>query len=365
MDTSRVGAASLRVWRAASGRSATAEIPLGQPLAVRVSAALGGGRWLVEIAGREFAAESALALAPGARLDVIASRSGPQLELRVIGGGARFDELRFALAALSQAGPRAGAAAALAAPRDLPLPGDVARLLAPLDPRAPTDTIAAAVRRLIEDTGLLLERRLRAWLEAGASRGQENRELPEDVRGDLRARLAAALRAPSSPATGPPFAAAGDGARTLAEEVIARQIDLAFQWLRDGALRLQVPIALGDSGVLAELRVHPDAARQGEEGAAGRRACRFEMRFELPAIGRLLALVHWAGSDLDARVVVERDDVRALAEPELARLGEALRAFGFSTVRTCVDVDRERLHRPELAEEAWPPGGGAIFEARA
>jgi hypothetical protein len=395
----RIDAAVLRVDLPATGSRALGPVPLGTPLVARVESPLGGGRWLIDLAGLRLQAETALSLVAGDLLEVVASRNGEAVELRLLRSAVRFDEVRYAAATLAQAGARAGSVSTLPAPGDLArlidaaLAGDaippaerpaliglakaLAAFSAPLTRDTDLNATASFVRRLLEDAGLLFEARVRAALAEAPAASAEHAPLPDVVQRDARVLLAslatrlaahapAAARAPNEQATGAAPADVDDAVPAalsdrIGEALLERQLNLAGEWLESGRLTIGLPLVIGSDTRLAELRIDTDASRKSRDGEP--RAFAFEVRVELPELGRLDALVRWAGREVSARIIVDQEELEPLVRAELSPLAAALRRAGFEHVTTDVVVDPLRLARnTEPAPSV--PHGGRIIDAR-
>jgi hypothetical protein len=372
-------------------------LPVGRPLSARVIEFKGEGRWTLDLDGRRVTVQAGMALSPGDRLELIASRHESVVELRVLQVAARLDDVQYAAALLAEAGARNQAVPAWpSAARLIDLlramasrPGadratatvasQLAELTLPLDAALDAGPIADGLRRHVEDGGLLLESRLRAWMEdrgGTASRsGGSAPHLPANVQKDLRALLGIARRVLGfdDPAAAAPAQSAGPDhnlqpdaphraeQQMLADRALARQVDLAYQWLRWGILHVEVPVRMGHHVVTADLRIGGDDQTETVEGI---RPLSFDVRVDLPELGRLEAWVQWARHDLSARLFVERPDVEVLARQELGSLEEGWRRAGFGRVSVQITVDPVRLSGPPQARETPAMPGGSIFNAR-
>src|SRR5262245_54185774 len=106
MDISRTTGTVLRLEPAIGPSAQVSGLPLGTPLAAVVDGPAGDGGWVIDVAGRQLVARTMMALAPGDRLDVVATRSGSSIELHVLQAAARFDDTQYAAATLAQNGAR-------------------------------------------------------------------------------------------------------------------------------------------------------------------------------------------------------------------------------------------------------------------
>jgi hypothetical protein len=371
---------------------------VGQRIAAVVAEVLGSGEALIDTAGLRMVARTSVSLTPGEQLELEVVRSGPEIQLRVVGSRADAPEALRAAAALYQARlqapagvqpPNAAPEAALredvaawlrAATPVLPA-GEVAKLtelLSSVRADLPVARLAQAIRGLVEDGGVFVESRLKAIL-VGLPADATLSSLPPTVAADLRVLLGALARSLTSEAPGraggaatAEIAAENAAARPatdvratdviarLAQQVLAQQLDLALQWVRHGEMHAHVPVQFGPQESSVRLRVLRDAPRDPElaEGPAALHT--FEVSLDLEAIGRLDARVQWAGSSLSARIVVEQDAVVPLVEAELAPLVRGLNEAGFTSVATAVRVDPARLAESDRVAIDPPPGGSLL-----
>lgn len=201
--------------------------------------------------------------------------------------------------------------------------------------------------------------------------------LPASMLGDLKVLLAAlgrSLRAPASRTT----ALAGRNAPTdallpgvleqlagehgrLVEYLLARQVDVAHQWVRDGVLRFDLPLAMPWGTTMASLAIRGDARPSGRDGGGASYA--IELTLSLGPMGRLAAAARWHDDQLSLRLVVEQEGARAVVEPLVPGLVDGLRQAGFAGVTSALDVDATWFVPSDTPPDALPPGG-AVFSAR-
>jgi hypothetical protein len=409
-------AAVLQIDATGVDRRGLPAIPLGRPLAATVTAALTGGRWMLEIEGRGVAVKSAVEMTVGEQVLLVASRTPAGINLRMLASAARLDPAQYAAAILAGAGARPGPAPAFPSSPQLlewlaacaadvsgtvipstnlaTVASQLTKLMAPLDHRQSAEAMAEALEGFVEQGGLFLERRLRSLLEprtvtppALLSRTDVDLSTSIDA-GDIRVLLASVRRALQSANRGAPLgdAAAGPnagelsaaGAATIASgagtaildrerqalvaSALARQLDLAYQWLRHGWVRLELPLALGDAIVMADLCIEVDSSRRPRGGS--QRAFAFDLQVELAGLGRLAALVQWVGRELSASVLVDGPELQTLVRSQLGLLTEGLQRAGFTRVTTSVKVDPVALAGRRAADDDAHGADAHIFTAR-
>jgi hypothetical protein len=381
MSIAKVGAAALRLEHPAGQADAAAGLPVGRPLVLTIVAFQGGDRWLAQVGERHLTVSTTLQLAPGDRLEVEAASREGVTDFRLRGMAARFDQSRYDAAVLQHAGgtltpvtlaPRTERLLALVdallalasgspAGEIATLAGRIADRLQPLDPRQGPAAMADRLRAQLQHGGLLLEPQLAQELDQQGLAAIPGRDLRA-----LAARLAARLSSASSEASRPPSAAAlSDALQSLTSDTLARQLDLALQWLRDGALQLRLPVTVGGEDRQVEFLVR---ARRESTATNRRRSARkqaLDVQVDVPALGRLRARVRWLGSHLSTVLHVERAEVADLVRAEVASLAAGLKQAGFRTVATRIVVDPAVVAHEFFDDREDYRTGGSIFRARA
>jgi hypothetical protein len=361
-----------------------------------VIAAATDGQVLLAVADRQVPARSLLPLPVGQHLQLEVVRTTPFVELRLLGQSPVISDEAFAVATLQiarQAVPAGPPAAALAAllieasagnPEAAATATVIAERVTALGAGDPGQ-LAAQLQQALERGGLLLETQLRAWLHGG---GNAAAGVPPHLTDDLRvllARLAAALGRPMArggpgfPATGaaadlarasagqPEAGATGHALEQMAAGTLRRQAQVAYDWVRHGVLRLDLPVLTDHGAVDAHVRLEPDdSSDAATERRTGSRPCALTVSLSLDPVGRIDIDIRMAPGHLHADIVVERDEVGAWAAAEVSDLTRALRAAGCGDVSTTIRVDAERLAARGRADpDDPPPDGGSILNARA
>ena len=394
MDAGRVDASLLRTLVVDPSAASRTFVP-GQHLTGRVVQALADHQFLLAFGNRQVVAQSALPLVPGQEIAVEVMKAGRRVELRLeppILPASPSGDHTYALATVMQAikaaeGTDAGAlapdgAALLQALGALQQTGRtsiptsqaeaLARLLQPLALTGDSAGLAAAVRDVFENSGLLFEARVRAVVTSlpGATLEQVLTTLQADVK-TLLGRLARdAAGWPNTDETldqelSRGAASLDTAARTLvdqqsvlANQLLGRQADFALRWLADGTVRFDLPVRLpaGDARVAIRLRRDRDAdAEPGQPPSFS-----ITLRLDQEALGAIEARARWWGSTVQAVFHVARDTTRDLLRSELDSLTEGLGAV-FTNVTADVRVDETPL-RDEAGPEPLPelPGGSIV-----
>lgn len=445
MEIPRIEGALLRVAPETVRADPALGLSVGQQVVARVLAS-GDGTALLDLAGRHLHARTSVALAVGQQVELQVTSLGTEIALRLLGGGGVVSDQQLALATLATAqrpaptpAPDLGALlrvleleAGGSAPVDLR--ARLAQLLGGVPASAETSALAGQLRNLLENSGLLFESRVRAWLEAApAAESAPGAPLPPTVAADLKVLLGVLARAlgspvPSTPAGAPasppsaaetpaspspaghagerapqlsttpaplspaalaPSVAAGDALRAhlqqwvaasqgrealsegtslgaLKEAVLARQVETAYHWVRDGTLALDLPLVFNGEAVNAHLRFRrgPDPDAEPEPGsAAGGQGMFFDFALEPPGLGPIRAQAHLVGTRLGVRFIVASPEVAALIGAEWSSLVEGLARGGLGLVRTAVDVDPARARLETLPPPSLPRGG-SVLDAR-
>lgn len=351
-------------------------LALGQQVTARVLAA-GAGTALLDVAGHQLHARTAAPLAPGQQIQLQVTGLGAEIAMRLLGGGGVVSDQQLALATLAtpqRSAPaptpdlgalvkavEAGAGDAIAVELRMRL----ARLLGGLPASTDTDALAGRLRDVLENSGLLFESRLRAWLQGLPGQAPApGTPLPATVAADLKVLLGVLGRALG--VAGPPAPSGSEGA--LREAVLARQVETAYHWVRDGTLAMDLPLVVGGHTVPAQLRFRrgPHADADGDAPSAGATGAGlfFDFALDPPGLGPVRAQAHLVGARLAVRFVVASPQVATLIDEELASLRDALGRDGIGLVRGDVTVDAGRA-RLEPLPPAELPRGGSVLDARA
>ena len=484
IEIQRIDATLLKILGSETATGQRVQLPftVGERVSALVTAQLGDGRVMLEVRGRSLEARSAVPLAPGQALELEVAGLGPEITMRVTSGGPAVSERNFALGVLNtahRAGPPVppadvGALLALVEQDVAHLPEaqrhEVARLLAPLRAASGPEVLAVELKHVLENGGLLLESRVRAWLQQ-AQTPMPADTLPSSVANDLKvllgllgraidrtapppsadsqptasmpvpaallmggiaARLRQAVAAASGPAAsvtsglppedatlhppasseaGAPSPAAKPGAAAAArvtssvgagdalqqralrlvlkeieagapqdrtavdalraehahlkDELLARQVDAAYHWVRDGTLDTHWPLAFGSQTVQAWFRFHRGLEdRDAADARTPAEAFSFDVALDPPGLGPLRAHVAWADSRLRVLFFVAHQPTADAISAELASLTTALETSGFAAVSASVSVDHARSHL-EPMPPPQAPAGGSIFSLRA
>jgi hypothetical protein len=295
---------------------------------------------------------------------------GPVVDLELVESAAAVSDERYALAAVLEARHATPPAAPpsleqvrtlLEGLARLPIPAKhenaraellerAASALLPPPLQADGDKLLEGLRRAIAGSGAFFEGRLAALVTRGST-APDVRVLQDDVKAVL-AELAA-LTSSAAPLE--------DTRAGLVADVLARQVDVAYHKLRDGELRLDVPVLVNGAPADVHLRVRDERGASQDDAAARRQV---ELELELPDIGHVRTSITWTPGHLATRFVVAGAEPAQTLRADLEILSTRLQALGFRHVSLRVDVDPAALAaRPDDPEPPLP--GGSILHVRA
>ncbi len=148
----------------------------------------------------------------------------------------------------------------------------------------------------------------------------------------------------------------------LSEQLLARQTEAAFEWLKNGAFQAELPLQFGTYATQAKIRFFqdPDKSPTRRSGLP----LNANIFLDLPKTGRLEAWARWEGSQIQATLYVQDTAVRDLFEPQLKELSRSLREAGFSSTQLEVRIDPVRLYRMREATEEQPLSDGSLLSLR-
>jgi hypothetical protein len=215
--------------------------------------------------------------------------------------------------------------------------------------------IAALLRDRLASSGV--------FFEAHAARAAGGPPLPAELQADLRVLLASLA---SEAAAQPEVAALR---QRLVDVAGARQLDAALARVRDGEVRVDVPIAFGQQPAAAQLVIKDDGPAPARGGRPRGRAISLVVTH--PDLGPVHAAAQWQpgtlSGELQVRFAVRDDAAAAALKPATADLTSRLQAAGFRHVGVAVVVDPEAATPPlpPPPPDDAPPAGGSIVSALA
>jgi hypothetical protein len=233
-----------------------------------------------------------------------------------------------------------------AAPRDRLL-----ALVRPIPLAAEGDALVEPLRGRLTQGGLAFE------AHAAKAVAGEPRPLMTDLQADVRWLLAALAReADLTPEV--------EALRQrLVDDAGRRQLDVAHARIRDGEIRVDVPLLFGPQETTARLVVGdpPDRAAHPAGGAGGRTIA---LSVTHPELGPIDASARWLdaapGGDLQVRLAVRDDASAAPLAAAADELSARLRAIGFRHVSVAVAVDPDAGAPGDPGPDETPPGGSIL-----
>jgi hypothetical protein len=346
----------------------------GQKLFAKVVQVVGDGQAVLEVGGERLIASTPLPVRAGEVLAVVVRGVGPVVELDVEAPPVAFSERAYALAAVRQARQDAGPPSpltsaeleVLARALERATRGGAAdgvamrdRLLALLRPlplsRDAAPMVDALRDRLAAGGAYFESHAARALTEHG--RGT----IPAELQSDLRWLLAAIAREAQTQPEIEPLR------QRLIHDVAARQLDLALASVKDGDVRVDIPVAFGHADTTARLAVKDDGPPPGPGERPRGRAIALTVTH--PELGPITAAAQWqpgaATGDLQLRFAVRDESAAAVLGSASADLAARLRAAGFRQVGIAVVVDPDAAQPGATAAPDEPPPGGSIVSALA
>ena len=143
----------------------------------------------------------------------------------------------------------------------------------------------------------------------------------------------------------------------LSDQVLSRQTETAFEWVKNGAFQTELPLQFGAHSTQAMIRFFQEAEAKGNSG----RPLNINIFLDLPKTGKLEAWARWESSQIQATLYVRDAETRELFESQLQELSTNLREAGFSTAVLDVKIDPARLYKiQEKAEQTLPPEGSLL-----
>jgi Flagellar hook-length control protein FliK len=149
----------------------------------------------------------------------------------------------------------------------------------------------------------------------------------------------------------------------LSDQVLSRQADAAFQWLKNGAFQADVPMQFGTHSTQATIRFFQETDDKDAKKHSGR-PLNINIYLDLPDTGKLEAWARWEGSQIQTTLYVRDAATRELFESQLQELSTSLREAGFSTAVLDVRIDPARLYKMQDNTEQTLPQEGSLLSLR-
>jgi hypothetical protein len=356
-----------------SGGGADLPFGPGQKLFAQVVQVLGEGRAILDVGGERLIASTPLPVRAGEVLAVVVRGVGAVVELEIEAPPVAFSDRAYALAAVRQALQQSAPATPLTSaeldvlaraleranwgggpagvsPRDRLL-----ALLRPLSLGRDAAPLVDALRDRVASGGPFFEAHAaRALAEGGV-------KLPRDLQTDVRWLLAAlGPEAQAQPEIEPLR-------QRLIHDVATRQLDIALGSVKDGEVRIDIPVAFGHVDTTVHLAVKDDGPPPRPDARSRGRAITLTVAH--PELGPVEAAAQWlpGGSpdDLQIRFAVRDEASAAALAPATADLAARLRSAGFRHVGVAVVVDPEAAQADRKDGPDEPPPGGSILSALA
>ena len=148
----------------------------------------------------------------------------------------------------------------------------------------------------------------------------------------------------------------------LSDQVLSRQTEAAFEWLKNGAFQAELPMQFGTHSTQAKIRFFQETEKDSK-GHSGR-PLNINIYLDLPDTGKLEAWARWEGAQIQATLYVRDAATRELFESQLQELSANLREAGFATAVLDVRVDPARLYKIQESVEQTLPQEGSLLSLR-
>ena len=150
-------------------------------------------------------------------------------------------------------------------------------------------------------------------------------------------------------------------------EIATRQLDVALASVKDGDVRIDIPVAFAHHDATARLAVKDDGPPPSPGERPRGRAISLSVAH--PELGPITAAAQWqpgaATGDLQLRFAVRDETAASVLAPASADLSARLRAAGFRHVNIAVVVDPDAAQPERTPTLDEPPPGGSIVSALA
>ena len=148
----------------------------------------------------------------------------------------------------------------------------------------------------------------------------------------------------------------------LSDQVLSRQTEAAFEWLKNGALLAELPMQFGTYSTQARIRFFQETEKDSK-GYSGR-PLNINIYLDLPDTGKLEAWARWEGAQIQATLYVRNAETRELFDSQLQELSANLREAGFATAVLEVRADPARLYKIQETVEQTLPQEGSLLSLR-
>ncbi|HVN83054.1 MAG TPA: flagellar hook-length control protein FliK [Terriglobia bacterium] len=355
-------------------------LALGQEFTARVLRIETEGQLLLNVGGKQFYAKTQLPLQEGQEIRLQVMQPGPPIELRLIENQVEPNLKEFGLAALlmalrqsAQPGQSVDPGRFLAEIQrwvnerggvlNTAQSGQLEKLLLPLAVTSGSDEIQLSLRNVLENSGLFFEAKLRALLETL----RDPSDLSwKDFSNDLKTLLGQISKALEKAEL---FSSSADRnlisqQKTLiSEQLLSRQVEVAWQWMKDGSFVAELPLLFFSEPASARLRFFGKSTKG--TGRTSRTPFTIDVYLSLPHLGKMEAWAQWIDRQIAVRLYVESPEMQQVFTSQLADLREGLTMAGFDKSDLEVKVDPVRLYRANWEDRGIPVQEGQVLDIKA
>ena len=145
----------------------------------------------------------------------------------------------------------------------------------------------------------------------------------------------------------------------LIDQLLARQTEVAYQWMKDDTFCAEVPLLFFSQSTEARVRFF---LKSPHKPVSANRPLTVSISLCLPNTGKLEAWAQWEKGRIHARIYVEKEEIRQLFRTQVQELVNSLRGLGFDQVTADILTDPIRLINSDspLEEESSLYGGSLL-----
>jgi hypothetical protein len=380
MEIHDVAPANFRVSVQNQNAAGAQLLTVGQQANVKVLQAGPEGLWQLSVNGKEVWAHSETSFSPGQIFRAQIAQTGSMIQLQILEFTGNPEiipgsppviandliKLIAARSGLSEM-PLMDAAAWMSTLRQLlEVPGMVftpeqtsklAKLLAPIALNSTSQQVADGLQTGLGNSGLFFESKLRQLLETTpAASNQTIPKLASDLK-TLLGQMAQSIDEAGSRSPQPEWIASTAQLKDkLIDQLLARQTEAAYQWIKDDTFCAEVPLLFFSHSTDARVRFF---LKSPHKPISANRPLTVSISLCLPNTGKLEAWAQWEKGKIHARIYVENEAIRQLFRTQVQELVNSLRGLGFEQITADILMDPIRLINSDstLEEESNLHGG--------
>jgi hypothetical protein len=149
----------------------------------------------------------------------------------------------------------------------------------------------------------------------------------------------------------------------ISEQLLSRQVEVAWQWMKDGSFVAELPLLFFSEPASARLRFFG----KSNKGASRSSQVPFtiDVYLSLPHLGKMEAWAQWIDGEIAVRLYVESPETQQVFTSQLADLRNGLIMAGFDKTDLEVKVDPVRLYRADWEDHGTLVQDGQVLDIKA